>query len=199
MKTTILEVSKKENGKYVKQGEVTIYYPLLSELGLNIDPKDESKLTEEEKKAGLPVYEDEKVQYAWDAVFAQVKAQARNKLVSGTATLKDGLSIATTVDELLATGGGNNGEALALVREMLAAFKAWLPSTGKSASVQEAILNLASNKKGLILQTTDKKEKFLGYVVRFTESLTPEQSAKFERPLEALAEACQTGDALDDM
>jgi phosphoribosylformylglycinamidine (FGAM) synthase-like enzyme len=192
MKSSIMEVSTKENGKYKKLGEVTVFYPYLSELGIAVEPM-------KEDEEGFPIYEDPKVQYAYNAVCAQVKAQARNKLVTKTATLKDGAKIAETVEELLESGAGNTGEALAIIREMLAAFKAWLPSTGKTAAVQEAILNLASNRKGLMLQTMDKKEKFLGYLNRFAEQLSPEQAGKFERPLLALTEACEAGDALDDM
>jgi hypothetical protein len=196
MKSFVMEVSKKElvagSNQYVKQGDVTIYYPLLSELGIAIDPE---KMDEN----GFPVYTDEKVQYVFDAMLAAVKAQARNKLVSGTAKLKDGQSIADTVEALLESGGGNKGDALAAVREFLASFKAWLPTTGKKEAVQAAVYDLAANRKGLALQTMEKKQKFLGYLSDFAETLTEEQAARFSRPLLALNECCEAGDALDDM
>jgi len=192
MKSFIMEVSKKENGAYVKQGEVTIFYPLLNELGFDVE-------VEKEDEDGFPVYADEKAQYAFDAVLAAVKAQARNKLVSGTATFKDGQKIAETVAELLESGSANKGDALAAVREMLAAFKAWLPKTGKKEAVQAAVYDLAANRKGLALQTADKKAKFLNYITDFAVTLTPEQAVRFTRPLEALQAACASADALDDM
>lgn len=187
-----MEVSKKVDGAYVKQGEVVVFYPLLAELGIAIEP---TKNDED----GFPVYESEAVQYTFDAVLAAVKAAARNKLVSGTATLKDGAKIAETVQELLEGGGGNKGEALAAAREFLAAFKAWLPSTGKKETVVAAIYNLASNRQSLILQTADKKAKFSVYLADFAETLDEEKAARFTRPLMLLNEACETGDALDDM
>ena len=187
-----MDVSKKENGAYVKQGEVTIFYPLLSELGLNVEPQ-------KNDDEGFPVYEDEKVQYVFDAVLAAVKAQARNKLVSGTATLKDGQKIAETVAELLESGGGNKGDALAAVREFLAAFKAWLPSTGKKEAIQAAVYDLAANRKGLALQTADKKQKFSVYLSDFAETLNAEQAARFSKPLMALNDCCTAADPLDDM
>lgn len=187
-----MEVSKKENGAYVKQGEVTIFYPLLNELGFAVEAE---KMDDE----GFPVYSDEKMQYAFDAVLAAVKAQARNKLVSGTATLKDGQKIAETVEELLESGGANKGDALAAVREFLAAFKAWLPSTGKKEAVQAAVYDLAANRKGLALQTMEKKQKFAAYLTDFAGTLDAEKAARFSRPLLALNECCETGDALDDM
>lgn len=190
MKSYTMEVSKKENGAYVKQGEVTIFYPLLSDLGIAVEPT-------KEDDEGFPVYESEKVQYAFDAVLAAVKAQARNKLVSGTATLKPGLAIASTVEELLESGG-NKGDALAANREFLAAFKAWLPSTGKAEKVQAAIYEACRNKAGLALLADDKKAKIQGYITSFAETLNAEQAARFGRALMSLNEACEAGDALDD-
>ena len=191
MKSYQMEVSKKENGAYVAQGKIEVFYPTLDELGLNVQP-------EKEDEEGFPVYSDEKVQYVFDAVLAAVKAQARNKLVSGTANLKPGLSIASSVEELLESGG-NKGDALAAVREFLAAFKAWLPKTGKSEKVQAAVYELARNKASVMLQADDKKQKFAQYLADFASTLTEEQAARFTRPLLALNEACEAGDALDDM
>lgn len=195
MRSYTMEVSKKEevDGKpqYVKQGEVVVAYPILSDLGISIEPK-------ESDTDGFPVYADEKVQYVFDAVLAAVKAQARNKLVSGTATLKPGLSIATTVEELLESGG-NKGDALAAIREFLAAFKAWLPSTGKAEKVQAAVYNLARSTATVSLQPDDKKVKFSTYLQDFAETLNSEQAARFNRALMNLNEACTAGDALDDM
>lgn len=198
MKSFNMEVSKKEavNGvqQYVKQGEIAIFYPLLADLGLD------AKLAEKpEDEDGFPIYADPKAQYAFDAVLAAVKAQARNKLISGTATLKDGQKIAETVEELLEAGSANKGDALAAIREMLAAFKVWLPTTGKKTATQSAIYDLAANRKGLALQTADKKAKFQGYLSDFASTLTPVQVARFERPLVALNDACEATDALDDM
>ncbi len=191
MKSYQMEVSQKENGAYVAKGKIEVFYPTLDELGLNIT-------AEKEDDEGFPVYSDEKVQYVFDAVLAAVKAQARNKLVSGTATLKPGLSIASSVEELLESGG-NKGDALAAVREFLAAFKAWLPKTGKSEKVQAAVYELARNKASVMLQADDKKQKFAQYLADFAQTLTEEQAARFTRPLLALNEACEAGDALDDM
>lgn len=191
MKSFNMEVSKKEGGAYVKQGDITIYYPLLNELGLDI-------AHEKEDDEGFPVYADEKVQYVFDAVLAAVKAQARNRLVSGTATLKPGLSIASTVEELLESGG-NKGDALAAVREFLAAFKAWLPKTGKSELVQAAVYELARNKSAVSIQSDEKKEKFAKYLTDFAATLDADKAARFSRPLLNLNEACQPGDVLDDM
>ena len=191
MKSYQMEVSKKENGAYVAQGKIEVFYPTLDELGLSV-------VADKQDEEGFPVYSDEKIQYVFDAVLAAVKAQARNKLVSGTANIKPGFSIASSVEELLESGG-NKGDALAAVREFLAAFKAWLPKTGKSEKVQAAVYELARNKASVMLQTDDKKQKFAQYLADFASTLTEEQAARFTRPLLALNEACEAGYALDDM
>jgi hypothetical protein len=186
-----MEVSKKENGAYVKVGEVEVFYPTLKDLGIDVDPSKESE-------EGFPIYADDRHQYVFEGVLAAVKANARNKLVSGTATLKDGLKIAETVEELMASGG-NTGEALKVLREMLAGFKAWLPSTGKSAVVQAAVYDLVSNRKTIALQSEDKKEKLRGYLSNFASSLNEEQARAWANNLMKLDDACNTVDALDDM
>lgn len=196
-------VSKKVDGKYLMQGSVDVAYPLLMELGIPIEPKgfykdNENTETITADGTGFPVYDDEKVQYTFDSVIAAVKAQARNKLESGTAKLKPGLSIATTVAELLESGG-NTGAALQVLRDMLQAFKAFLTKTGKSDKVQAAIYELVRNKNVIALQAEDKKAKLKGYIEQFAATLTAEQAAAWERHLIAVSEACDTVDALDEM
>ena len=186
-----MEVNTKENGQYKLVGKVDVFYPTLKELGFDVEPSKESE-------DGFPIYADDRHQYVFEGVVAAVKAQARNKLQSGTATLKDGLNIAETIEELLASGG-NTGEALKVLREMLAGFKAWLPSTGKSAAVQAAVYDLVSNRKTIALQAQDKKEKLRGYLANFASSLTAEQAAAWASNLMKLDEACNAVDALDDM
>lgn len=199
MQQFTLEVNKKVDGKYEPVGSVAIHYPLLSELGFDVQPN-QVETGEDGKPVnqGLPIYADERHQYAFDSVFSAVKADARNKLVGGTADLKDGASIAETLEELL-TVTARSGEALKAIRNCINSFKTWLPSTGKSSNVQAAILALAASHKGLALQSADKKQRFLGYLSKFAETLTPEQATEYSRHLQKLEEACNSVDALDDM
>lgn len=200
MKSFNMVVSKKEEvagkAQYVEQGKIAVFYPLLSELGWENAALNAEKPEDEE---GFPVYADNKAQYVFDAILAAIKAQARNKLQPGTATLKDGQSIAETVEALLESNTANRGDALAAVREMLAAFKTWLASTGKKEAVQAAVYSLAANRTGLSLQPAEKKAKFLGYITDFATTLDAEKAERFERPLKALEEAATSGDPLDDM
>lgn len=197
-----LTVSKKNDasGKHEAIGTVTIYIPTLAELGFNVEPMP-VKVDSEGNPAnqGLPEYADEKAQYAFDAICAAVKADARNKLIGGSTELREGAKIAETLEELLAVAE-RDGAALKAIRAMLNDFKAWLVAhSGKTENVQAAILSLAANRKALALQPADKKSKFEVYVTNFAASLTPEKAIEYSRPLTALVDACQAADALDDM
>ena len=163
MKSFNMEVSKKENGAYVLQGAVSVFYPLLDEMGIAIEPE---KFDDD----GFPSYADERVQYLFDAMLAAVKASARNKLVSGTVELKDGNKIAESVEELLATGE-RSGAALALRREFFAAVKDYLPSLGKSQAYVAQLYDIISNVKGISAQSAARKGLISETVAGFAATL----------------------------
>ena len=205
MEKYTMEVSKKEDGQYKKVGEVVLFYPLLSELGLQVDPakweKQDDKGNAVAATAGedgaFPVYADEKVQYVFDAVLAAVKATARNRLQSGTATLKPDNKIAETIEELLATGE-RSGEALKQRREYFASFKAWLPSLGKSAAYCQAVFDVTSNVKNLQYQTDQRKANVKALVMQHAATLPPESFALWERTISSVVEACEAANPLDE-
>lgn len=205
MRNYTMEVSKKENGAYVKVGEVQVYYPLLSELGLAVEPSKYVTYDKDNKEQdatadtpeSFPIYADERVQYVMDAVLAAVKASARNKLVSGTVEFKDGNKIAETVEELLASGE-RSGEALKIRREFLSAIKGFLPSLGKSPAYQAQLYDIISNIKGINSQSTDRKALISDVVGKFAETLTPENLTRFSRTLEQIAEQIETECELPD-
>lgn len=188
MQSYKMEVSKKEDGKYTRVGEVEVFYPLLSELGLSVEPsgKDES---------GFPTYSDEKVQYTFDAVLAAVKANARNKLVSGTATLKEGNKIAETVEELLATSD-RNGEALKARREFIVAFRNWMPTIGKSAVVAAGFAEIADKRAGIVYQSDARKAALIQLLTDFAAALDAEKLATWQRFIVAIVEDCGKADPL---
>lgn len=180
-------------------GAVDIYVPTLASLGIKTD-----QLIDAEKKPvytddGLPVYSDDTHNFVQDAIYAQVKAQARNRLVSGTATLKAGAKIATTWEELTEeierTGGG---AGLALYQELKTKFTAWVNSLAKSAPAKTLIITLFSNKTGLATQSADNKAKMAGYLGEFASTLSAEDAEKFSKQLLSLEEICNTSaEALD--
>lgn len=200
-----MEVGKKEDGATIKVGEVAVYYPLLSELGLAIDPASYESFDKEgktvvatvETAGAFPVYADEKVQYVFDAVLAAVKASARNKLLKGTVELKPDNKIAETVEELLATAE-RSGAALAARREFLSDLKAFLPSLGKSQAYTAQLYDIISNVKGICVQSTARKALISDVVGQFAGKLDAEKLGKYERILGQIAEQVEAESELPD-
>lgn len=189
-----IDVSKKENGKFNKVGEQIIHVPLLSDImafvGSPIKKDDKGADLIEE---GIPVYESDEANWVQGAILASVKAQARNKMVSGTAQLKDGQKIPETWAELCAEGV-RDGSGLALAREFKSAFAEWVSKQGLSEAAANTLSTLVNNKAALTLQAEAVKAKVAAKLEQFAESLDPAQLEKFMRPLEAATAATQ-GDA----
>jgi len=186
MNTIKMTMHKKENNKHVAVGTVDIFVPSLEELGiLGVEIKeglDENSLLQ---------YVDDKVQYAYNAVVSAVRANARNKIVAGTTTLKEGNKIASTVAELLEVGvRGGNGAALAFLRELKAMFAKWVATLGKPAGAQQLLTTLFTNRQALTLRNVATKEKFSDYISDFSESLDEETLEKAENYLQSLLDAC---------
>lgn len=199
MQKIILDVSKKDAAtkNHVKVGSVDIFVPLLAGIGLIVEMQKDAEGKEITTDDGLPVYADAKHNWLQNAIFTQVKAQARNKLVSGTATLKSGLTIATNWDELTAEGGGNSGEGLAKIREVKALFAAWAATLGKSEGAQATMNMLFGNKNALALQSEVNRGKIADYVTSFAETLKPEQAERYGNYLESVITACSSEAAED--
>jgi len=188
-------VSEKEGGKYVPRGKVAVFYPTLADLNvINATVKETSE-------DGFPIYSDDLHQWMFDSCLASTKAAARNKLevVSGVVRLKDGLAIAETTEQLLESGGGNNGAALQAIRDFLAAAKAWLATTGKSSGVQAAVLAFWTRVDTIaLIEDRAKKEKIQQYLALFVETITVEQATAWQRRIEAIDAMCSSADnALD--
>jgi len=193
-----IDVSKKVAGKFAKVGTVDIYCPTLEDAGFSpeVQKDAEGKAVVED---GLPVYKNEAHNWILGAMLAQVKAQARNKLVSGTAALKEGASIAQDWVALTAEGErGGNGDALAAVREVKADFAKYVAALGKSQKAQETLITLFSSKNSLALQSPENKAKMETYVANFAETLDEAQMTRYAKYLEGIAAACAAVAEVDD-
>ena len=165
--TETIEVSKKEGSKRVPVGSVVVYIPTLADLGVSYSEGD---------LVGL---------WADKALRAAALADARNKLVSGTASLKAGAKIASTLEEIAAPSE-NSGEALKQISELKKAFAAYLESLRLSSKAVAFLRGCFDSPKSLALQTPDVIEKVLNRVDGFAESvgldeLTPTQISYLER------------------
>lgn len=193
-----IEVNKKVAGKYAKVGDVDIFCPTLESAGFAPEvatDKEGNAVIED----GLPVYKEAAHNWILGAMLAQVKAQARNKLVSGTASLKEGSTIAADWEALTAEGErGGNGDALAAVREVKADFLAFAKALGKSQKAVETLTTLFGSKNSLALQSPENKAKMATYVADFAETLDEVKLARYMKYLEGINAACETSSEVDD-
>jgi hypothetical protein len=195
-----IEVNKKTpgTGKFAKVGEATIYCPTLEAAGFTVERQLDEK-GQEVIEDGLPIYKSDAHNWIQGAMLAQTKAQARNKLVSGTATLKDGQTIANDWATLTAEGErGGNGEALQIVRDVKAAFAKYVATLGKSQKAVETLITLFASKQSLALQSPENKGKMSQYVSDFAETLPADQLTRYMKYLEGINAACDNTEEVDD-
>ena len=198
-----MEVNKKvvKAGKaeYSKVGDVVYYVPLLSAFSIATEQAKDEKgqlVTDEE---GIPCYTDEKLNWLQGSIVAACKAAARNRLQPGTATLKDGVKIAATFEELLAAADrSNSGAALVAIRELKNRFGEWVATLGKSAAAQQTLKTLFNAKDSLALQSETNRDKMAQYVSDFAATLDEATLAKSERYLQGLLDACAANVDADD-
>jgi len=185
-----IDVSKKENGAFKKVGEQTIHVPLLADIiSFVTSPVKKDEKGVEVIEDGIPVYEADQANWVQGAVLAAVKAQARNKMKSGTADLKDGQKIAENWEELCAEGV-RDGSGLALAREFKQAFADYIKTQGLSEAAANMLVTLVSNKAALVLQTQVTKDKVKARLEQFAESLESTAVEKFMRPLQSAVDSC---------
>lgn len=194
-----MTVSKKEAvgdvAKFVPVGDVTYYCPTLAAFGITAEPqmKDGAPILEE----GLPVYATDELNWLQKSIHQQVKAQARNKLVSGTTDLKDGQAIATTLAELCAESEGST-TALEAIRAIKAVWAKWVAGSGKSAATQNLLVTLFGNKQALASQPYETKMKFSGYVADFAVTLDEATLAIGQRYMDSLIAVASATVEADD-
>lgn len=175
-----IEVSKKDGNKRVPVGSVTVFIPTLADLGVS--------------------YPAGNLVGAWadKALRAAALADARNKLVSGTADLKPGAKLACTLEELAAPAE-NSGEALKQISELKKAFAAYLEALKLSTKAVAFLRGCFDSPKSLALQPPEVVDKVVARVSDFVESvggveaLTPVQTAYLER----LVDGSGSDDELD--
>lgn len=199
----LTDVSKKvaipgtDKNEYQKIGEITIPVPTLEAFGITaeIRPRTEDDGPDD----GLPLYKDDKLDWLFGAVVAQCKAQARNKLISGTVELKDGQKIAATFEELTAEGERKgNAEALKLAKEIVTSFAAFVQGLGKSAQTQAVLVGLFKNKQALTLQDAETKGKFKKYLSDYAATLNEQDLTRYAKYLGGVEEAAAATATLSD-
>lgn len=183
--------------EYSEVGKIALPIPTLEAFGITAEVR--ARTEDDGEDDGLPLYKDDKMDWLFGAVVAQTKMQARNKLVAGTAELKDGNKIATNFEELTAESERRgNAEALKLAKEMRTAFASYVGTLGKTAATQAVLIGLFGNKQALSLQADDKKEKFKTYLTGFAETLAEPDLVRYEKGLKSIEEAAAAGASATD-
>jgi len=197
----IAKVGKIDEFEYEEVGVVKLPLPLLSDFGV------EAKFKRDEKdptrdavgEDGLPIYEDDKMDWLFSAAVAATKAQLRNRLISGTAEFKEGKRASETMEELIAEGGRGvgNAEALKLRHEIRKSFAAFVGTLGKSQQTQAVLVGLFSNKEALALQDDINKGKFKAYLGQYADTLEEKDLERYAKFLGSVEEACAPGTPSD--
>jgi len=186
-----MEVNKKVAGEYQKVGEVQVPIFGLEEFGLEVEATGKGE-------DGLPTYATDSLNFVFGALFAACKADARNKLQPGTATLKVGQKIASSVAELIEKAE-RAGAASAIAREFNKAFSAYLASSsGKSTAVQAVLAGMTKNRATIALSSEVRRNALLAQLAGFADTLSVEDTAKYQNTILAISEACTGAVELDD-
>lgn len=169
-------VSSREN-----VGAVDIYVPALKDFGLDVEPTGA-------EKDGSPIYAAKEHAWLANAILAAAKAQARNKLKSGTTELRAGATIAMDLESLV-TPSENTGNALADRRDLIASFKDWMAAklSDKPEALRTLLRVFLEKPETLVAQPLDKRQKIKVYFENFgndvAEKLTDYQATYLDTVL----------------
>lgn len=194
--TFMMEVSKKgklANGEtgYIPVGKVPV--PLFSLVSFGL-PVEATGFDADNQH----VYADPRHQYVYDAIVMATKADARNKLAPSSTDLKPGCVIAQTVDDLIAKAE-RSGAALALNREFLADFAAYLKAkSGKTEGVQALYNGMVKTRASITLSSEARRNGLQAQLGLFLDQLEEVKQAKYVNILTTLDELCRGEVALDD-
>ena len=159
LETTISETIEK-GGKKERQeiGKVEYLVPMLDEFGLTGDTKTDEN--------GEVTYTDQKQEWLWGAVKAAVRSLLVSRLEPRSVRFREGYTAWTDFATMVATSG-NRGAGLALRREFIASFTAFIAKLGKSEKWSSAMVAFASNAKALAGTTASNKEVFAKNLNKF--------------------------------
>lgn len=193
-----MEISKRvakpgEKGQNEKVGDITYWVPDLEAFKLGSIELD--KLDDD----GLPIYKQDVHNWVYGAILAATKANVRNKLVSGTASFKEGSAAPSTLAELIAEGErGGTGEALKRIAELKKTWGEWVDSLKKSAAATKMLRGYFASADNLALQPQDNKDKFAKYLTDFAATRTSEFLVANQKYLDGLLSACKAQQEAED-
>lgn len=192
--TTLNAATKKRE----KVGEFEAFVPSLNDFTASI----ESAAVTGADSEGMPTFNSDAANWLFSAIIDKVKRQARNSLVSGTATLKAGHSIAMTFEDLVKPLVVSSSTALAQYAEVARLFVGWLEATGKPAAVHASFSQLVRQRSAIALQGDKVREVLAKWLTDFaTEAAANGALDDFQQNyVVSLIEACNGQDeSLEDL
>ena len=160
-----LEVSKtveKAGGVKVREkvGEVSVYSPTLADFGMAVEP------VSQDAQTGELTYAEPASQWLYNALLGAVKANARNKMQTGSTDLKANNKFASTLEELI-TPAETGSVVLAERRGLIDMFKGYLGELAKPENVKKLLLNFLEKPDTLALQPAEQRAKIKAYFDTF--------------------------------
>ncbi len=141
-------------------GSVEVYAPTLAEFGLAVEPVSQNEET------GELTYAAHADQFLYNAVLAQVKANARNKMQSGSISLKPNNKFAENLQELI-TPSESTSTVLAERRALFELFKDYLSNLARPENVKRLLLTFLEKPETLALQPAEQRAKIKVYFDEF--------------------------------
>lgn len=144
-------------------GTVTLYSPTLKDIGIEAEHTGR-------KDDGALVYADQTQQWVYNAILAAVKANARNRLQSGSTALRAGAKLPENLLELV-TPSENTSTVLADRRALFDYFKGHLAGIDKPENVKKLLLTFLEKPEMLALQPEAKRAQIKPYFEAFGEAV----------------------------
>ena len=190
--------------KRVDVDTVEVPYPTLHDVSEKLSLPD--KFQEDEEGNKSPVYEDEAMQWAQDALLDAVKREARN--VTKVVEDKDSKTgyrleftrpIPTNFAQLCEEHKRQGGEYLKIRHEAIADFGSWLQTLDKSQAAMDMAKKLFSDPAALDVSPVKTRETFLGnYLTPYVEQLSDDNKERYEAILAKVITSAESEAAAAD-
>ena len=190
--------------KRVDVDTVTVPYPTLHDIDTKLSLPDEFQ--EDEDGGKSPVYKDERMQWAQDAILDAVKREARN--VTKVVENKDnktgyGLEFTRPIPEnftqLCEEHKRQGGEYLKIRHQCIADFGNWLTTLDKSQKAMDMAKKLFSDPAALDVSPIKTRETFMeNYLGPYVEQLEEDNRELYTAVLDKVITSAESDQAEAD-
>jgi hypothetical protein len=190
--------------KRVDVDSVEVPYPTLHDIDTKLSLPD--KFQEDEDGSKEPVYDDERLQWAQDALLDAVKREARN--VTKVVEDKDSKSgykleftrpIPENFAQLCEEHKRQGGEYLKIRHEAIADFGNWLTTLDKSQKAMDMAKKLFSDPAALDVSPVKTRETFLeNYLSPYIEALSQDSRDRYDAVLTKVITSAESEQAEAD-